>query len=105
VLNFIEDLLAQKVRLCIVIRGAIIRTAAVPLQSVTASFGVRGVIKVGTTYVEMILEGPKTRLERLLRTIARASFIPLSTRVMEVGWSPYQGRYSGLRVDFLSGRA
>ncbi|HVO33469.1 MAG TPA: hypothetical protein VMU17_06090 [Elusimicrobiota bacterium] len=103
-LSFIEDLLAEKAGVSIIFRGLMLQQAAMPLQSLVQSFGVTGVMRVGPSHIELLLEGSKPRLERLAKAVSQASFITSASHVMEVGWTAYQRRYSSFRVGFATAR-
>jgi acylphosphatase len=100
-LNLIKDLLTEKVQLKLIIRGAWMKDASVPLQRLIVSYRVPGVMNIEATKVEIIVEGPHSRLERLVRAILHAPFMPNSTQ-SRTQWSKYEGRYKDFRVAFCS---
>jgi predicted sulfurtransferase len=97
--GMLKDLVSQRVQLKLLMQGPAIQQSAMQLQSLIASYNINGTMLVGKSVIEITAEGPRSRLESVMKAVLRAPFMPTSMQT-RTKWSEFEGRFEGFRVGF-----
>jgi hypothetical protein len=96
----IRDLFSEKVAVRAVLRGFVSNEAALTLQVMVRSNGLKGSMRVAPySYVMMELEGTRARIDQLIEQMKHTTFSTQPT-VLELTWKPYRAQYINFHVAF-----
>lgn len=95
-MGLLSSLFGEKARLVIVLRGTQMHESSVAIQQMVREVNPCGRVRIGDTFVEIIIEGTKTQIEPLVEKVRRCPDLWMVQR-MEMGWLPYKNEFDSLR--------